>query len=158
MKKFGFTLILLFLFSLSQSVFAADWRPVEGAKDVFWNADGLELVKNDQGIVDGDLVLVAIKRPMNPANLEKMIEAQTTEEAKTGFKKITHEVVTYCFSLKYGIVSYFGSVFLSSDEQVIADRSVISQFIKVPEKGDGKDVIVQVYQYLLTEQKAGKIK
>ena len=74
MKKWVSTLILLFVFSLSQSAFAADWRPVEGVKDTFWNAEGLKLISDDKGVVEGDLVVVSLKRPVNPEFVKKKVK------------------------------------------------------------------------------------
>ena len=71
MKKWVSTLILLFVFSLSQGAFAADWRPMDGIKDTFWNAEGLTLMKTETGeVVDGDLVVISIKRPVPPELLK----------------------------------------------------------------------------------------
>ena len=82
MKKWVSTLILLFVFSLSQGAFAADWRPVEGVKDTFWNAEGLKLISDDKGIVEGDLVVVSLKRPVNPDFVKKIAEKESEKLLK----------------------------------------------------------------------------
>lgn len=158
MKKWVSTLILLFVFSLSQGAFAADWRPVEGVKDTFWNAEGLKLISDDKGIVEGDLVVVSLKRPVNPDFVKKISEAETNPVTKADMLKATHEVRNYCFSLKYAAVSYAGGFLISADGKPVAEQANMTEFVKIPEKGQGADAIVQVYQYLLSEQKAGRIK
>ena len=159
MKKWVSTLILLFVFSLSQGAFAADWRPMDGIKDTFWNAEGLTLMKTETGeVVDGDLVVISIKRPVPPELLKKVTDSVDDAQKKAEVSLAKEQVLLYAFSLKFASFSPLGTSFLTAEGASVFDLPVQPKFYPIPQPDQGGEVVRKLFDLLLSEQKAGRIK
>ena len=155
MKKYLLAFTLLFALTFSQMASAADWRPVEGVKDTFWNAEGLKYITDDKGVkIEGDLVVVSVKRPMSKEVVQKLADSQTDAKIKTEVLSATHEVRNFCYSLTQERVSYVGAFLVTKDESIVGEQRVMSDFTSIPPN----TAVAKIFGYLKAEAAAGKIK
>ena len=155
MKKYLFALTLFFALAVSQAAFASDWRPVDGSKDVFWNAEGLKYITDNKGNkIDGDLVVVSVRRPMSKEVVQKLADSQTDAKIKAEVLQTTHEVRNFCYSLSQNKVSYVGAFLVTKDEVIVGQQEVMSDFTSIP----SNTAVEKIYNYLKAEAAAGRIK
>jgi|GEM_PF-2424158 len=155
MKKWLITLTLLLTLGLSQAAFAADWRPVEGFPGITWNADGLQYITDDNGAkINGDLVIVSIKRPIPPEVIQQIAAGIPDETIKKEILTATHEVRNYCYSIPHASISYAGAFLVTADGEIVGEQQAVTEFALIPPNS----AVSKVYEYLKTEVAAGRIK
>lgn len=156
MKKILFGLTLLFSLIVGSAAFAAaDWQPVDGQKDIYWDNANLQYLVDEKGEkVEGNLVYTRIKAPAHKELVQKLADMQTDENIKQDILTITHTVDNYIYSLDKKEVCFAGRFFINAKDEIILQDNRVSDFIPVP---SDKPVVSKVYENLKAQEKAGKI-